>query len=332
MRFRGPDDWISEAEVIAATRVSSRNLTQWRAQGIVIGRRRHLGRGVGTTPCLYPPDTISLIRRLCELRGMVRDADQWIWQLWLEGFSTDVRRWAVRRLNADLKLARGAGPDGLRQAALRAAEAKPPESLTARVRKPADRLALFSWVAAAVGGYEQQASIHTAEPPIFDILLKAMGIPRSNLVPPKVDFDRLPAQWFHQTLGTANHDESEQLRRDWQAIARLTEALRTVDWDVAGGQFEAKIEALTKSRPEPPSKRRRKENRRRPKPKPPIVDLFLEELLDFKIRPYLLAFCVGIRRSSPDNSHAFTQSIALAESLILHLPQQPAATPESAGQ
>jgi hypothetical protein len=328
MPFLVPDNWISEAEVIAATRVSSRNLAQWRAHGIVIGKRRFLGRSGGTTPCFYPPDTVSLIQRLYELRRTVRDADRWVWQLWLEGFSTDVRKWAIQRLRGDLKLVEDVGPDGVAEGALGAAKAKPPGRFGAvrgffnRVRKPADRLALFSWVAAAFAGYEQQASIHTAEPPIFDIILKGMGIPRSTLAPPKVDLDRMPVCLFHQTLVIASHHELEQARRDWQAIARLIEALESTDWGVGGCELDAKIEALTKSRPEPPSKRQRKARRRRPYARPPIVDLVLEGLLEPKMRPYLLALFVGIRCSSRENSNAFTQAIALAESLISRLPQR----------
>jgi hypothetical protein len=325
MPFLVPDDWISEADVIAATGVSSRNLTQWRAQGIVVGRRRHLGRGEGTTPCFYPPDTVSLIKRLCELRRTVRDADHWIRQLWLEGFSTDIQKWAIQRLRGELKLVEHAGPDGVAEAALRAAKAKRPGASPAvrgifnRVRKPADRLAFFSWVAAAFAGYEQQASIRAADPPIFDIALKAMGIPRSTLAPPKVDFDRLPVRWFHRTLVTANHHELEQARRDWHGIARLTEALETTDWNLAGPELVAEIERLTKSRPEPPSKRQRKARRQRPYASPAVLNGFVEGLLESL--PYLLALLIGIRRSSPENSTALTQAIALAEALIWRSPQ-----------
>jgi hypothetical protein len=329
MPFLVPDDWISEADVIAATGVSSRKLTQWRAQGIVIGRRRYLGRGAGTTPCFYPPDTISLIKRLCELRRTVRDADWWIRQLWLVGFSVDPRKWAIRRLRGDIKLVEGAGRERVAEAAVRAAKAKlpgkfgPARNIFDRVRKPADRLAFFSWVAASFAGYEQQASIRTAEPPIFDIVKKAIGIPRSALAPTlESNLDRLPVRLFLQILVTADDHELEQARRDWQGIARLTEAMEATDWNLAGPELIPEIERLTESRPEPPSKRQRRAHRRRPYARPVYVDLFMKGLSDPQILPYLLALLIEIRRSSRENSTALTQAIAFAEVLISRLPRR----------
>jgi hypothetical protein len=151
--------------------------------------------------------------------------------------------------------------------------------------------------------------------------LKGMGIPRSTLARPDVDIDRLSVNWFHQTLVTANHEELEQARRDWQGIARLTESLEITDWNVAGSELQARIEALTKSRPEPPSKRHRKASRRRLYAKPAVVDHFLSGLLDLDTRPYLLALFIGIRRSSRENSTALTQAIALGEALVSGLPR-----------
>jgi hypothetical protein len=322
-----PKDWLSEAEIIRTTGVGPRNLEQWRAAGIVVGRRRSLGRGIGTTPCFYPPDTPALIHRLDELR-VVRDEASWVWQLWREGFSTDIRKWAVKRLCRDLKLVERVGPDGVAKAALRAARAKPPGAFQAaqavfdRVRRPADRVALLSWVAAALAGYKQQASIHTREPPIWNIMLRAMGIPRSIFPPPNADLDRMSAHVLHQILASADEHELDQARRDWQAIARLTEAFANADWNVAGGEFDSKVEAITKSRPEPPSKRLRKARRQRAYAKPAIADLFLDGLLDLDIRPYLLASLIGMRRASRELSNACTQVIAFAESVISYLPQR----------
>jgi hypothetical protein len=319
------DDWISEAEVIAATETSRRNLAEWRGHGIVTGRRRSLGRGVGTTPCFYPPDTIRLIRRLHELQRTVRDADRWLWQLWLEGFSADVCKWATKRLLRELKLAHGAGADGLAQAALEAAKempapSDPARSLFDRVRRPEDREAIATYVGANFAG-QQQANIRRAEGAIFDIMLKAMGIPRSTLPLPKVDFGQLSVPWFCKILETANHDEREQARRDWRATTRLIDVLETTDWSVAGTELETKIEGLTKARPEAPSKRERKGDRQRPLKRPAIVDLFVKGLSDLNSRPPLLALFIAIRRSSPEHSNACTKALALAEALFSGLPK-----------
>jgi hypothetical protein len=226
-----PHDWIGETEVIKATKASPRNLTQWRARGIIIGKRRSLGRGEGTTACFYPPDTVSLVRRLYELRRSVRDADRWVWQLWLEGYSANVRKWALKSLHRARKLAEGAGPAGVAKAALQAVTARQHRSKAARgifgrIRKSADRKSLVSWVAATFAGYEQQASIHNREPPIFGIALKGMGLPRSTLAPPKADIERLSVGWFDQTLATANHEELEQPGATGRALPVLPKLWR----------------------------------------------------------------------------------------------------------
>jgi hypothetical protein len=221
----------------------------------------------------------------------------------------------------------GAGPAVVAKAALQAAKApgsKAVGHLFGRIRKPADREALYSWAGAAIAGYAQQASIHNAEPPIFDLVLKGMGIPRSTVPPPKVDVERLLSiQWSIETLSIVNDRELEQAGRDFKAIDQLIEALdEFTDWNVAGSELETQIEALTKSRSEPPSKRRRKASRQHPHAKPAIVDLFLRGFSDLDTRPYLLALFIGIRRSSLENSTALTQAIALAESLVSRLPQR----------
>jgi hypothetical protein len=321
------DDWISEAEIIRATGASPRNLAQWRSHGIVVGKRRSLGRGQGTTACFYPADTASLVQRLYELQRIVRDADRWVWQLWLEGFSTDIRKSAMKRLHETIKLTEGVGPAGVASAALKAAKARPGSINPARfffdrVRKSADREAFALYIGATFAGHVQQASIHNADPPIFDIGLKLMGIPRSRLAPPKANLDMLSTYWYHQILATANQHEIEQARRDWQAVDRILDALKATDWDAAGRELEAKIQALTKSRPEPPSKRQRRARRRRPHARPAIVDTALQGLSRLDARPYLLALFVGLRRSSPENSNNCSQAIALAESLLSSLPRQ----------
>jgi hypothetical protein len=281
-----------------------------------------------------------MIGRLCELQRQTRNADEWRWQLWLDEWLPeipDICAWALKRLERDLALAENAGPAGIAEAAARAAITKPRPSdpsraIFNRVPKPTDRHAILSWVGAIFAGQEQQASLHHAEPPIFDIGLKAMGIPRSELPPPKLGIDRMSVAWYREILATTEGREIEQARRDWQAIARLTEALETVDWNVAGVVLEPKIEALTKSRPEPPSKRARKARRRRPLPRPAIVDLFLDGLCDLKTRPYLLALFIGLRRSSPDNSKVCTQALALAESMLSEFPRGLESPPRPSGR
>jgi hypothetical protein len=53
----------------------------------------------------------------------------------------------------------------------------------------------------------------------------APGCRSVELPPPKLGIDRMPVAWYREILATAEHHEIEQARRDWQMIARLTEAV-----------------------------------------------------------------------------------------------------------
>jgi hypothetical protein len=81
---------LSEAELIAATGISPRNLKRWRQQGLipVIEPRRGLGRGGGrgTTPLEYPATAVKTIHRIHELRKEFKEVEEWRWRLWCDGY------------------------------------------------------------------------------------------------------------------------------------------------------------------------------------------------------------------------------------------------------
>lgn len=79
---------LSEAELIAETGVSRRNLTRWRQQGLVLPeeQRHGLGQGQGTTQLEYPAVAVAIIKRIIELRRNFKKVDEWRWRLWLEGY------------------------------------------------------------------------------------------------------------------------------------------------------------------------------------------------------------------------------------------------------
>jgi hypothetical protein len=92
-RRRPPEDTrLSEAALIAATRISRRRLIRGRQQGLIetIEPRHGLGRGRGTTPIEYPLTAIATIKRLNELRQTFRNVDDQRWHLWLEGHSVRI--------------------------------------------------------------------------------------------------------------------------------------------------------------------------------------------------------------------------------------------------
>jgi len=107
-----PADWISEAELAAASGVAEgdrgkfhRNLVNWRHHGVVPERYQGLsvpliwyrGVGVGNEP-FYPPVMIPMVHRIDELRRQSRNMNRWLWQLWLDGFPIDIIGWCRKRL------------------------------------------------------------------------------------------------------------------------------------------------------------------------------------------------------------------------------------------
>src|SRR5579871_353335 len=108
-----PDGWITRDELLAATGVSERNLVNWRAAGFVPEPRRlFLGGGRGTA-AFYRVESVAMIRRLHELQGQGRDADAWLWGLWLDpaDYPVDIRPWTLRRVNRQLKAIKEIGDD-----------------------------------------------------------------------------------------------------------------------------------------------------------------------------------------------------------------------------
>ena len=79
-----PNGWMTRDELLAATGVSERNLVNWRAEGFVPQPQRlFLGGGRGTA-AFYRAESVAMIRRLHELQQQGRDANAWLWGLWLD--------------------------------------------------------------------------------------------------------------------------------------------------------------------------------------------------------------------------------------------------------
>src|SRR4051812_47898699 len=92
-RLQPPGGWITREALVAATGVSDRNLLNWCAWGFVPRPMRHsLGSG---TVAFYRAESVPMIQRLAELRRQGRDADAWLWGLWLDpaGYPMDIRPW-----------------------------------------------------------------------------------------------------------------------------------------------------------------------------------------------------------------------------------------------
>jgi hypothetical protein len=293
-----PEGWISLQELLARTGVSERNLSEWRRLDLGVPEPNQISLGRRGTASYYPIETVRLINRLNELRQEIRDADEWLWRLWLEDFKIDICVWVKKRLS------------------------KPRRSdlqrlICNRVRKSADRAALISWAADIAAGRVQQASLYNAEPPIFEILLRAGGLPGfkrafygSGPVPDReLRVEEMSAYRLRDIMDSASDAELEQAQRDWQAFAGLAEAAEAVDWGAASPAIELAIKSLFGSGM-PPSLAERRARRTRPVPPSGIVTLLLALWHDFNSRAVLLPFLIHLRRSA-DHSHKVSEIIVV---------------------
>ena len=98
---------LSEAELIAETGASHRNLTRWRQQGLVLPeeQRHGLGQGPGTTQLEYPAVAVAIIKRIIDLRRNFKKVDEWRWRLWLEGYPVRIAPDLAKALDRSRALA-----------------------------------------------------------------------------------------------------------------------------------------------------------------------------------------------------------------------------------
>jgi hypothetical protein len=105
---RRMNEWVPEAEVIAATGASRRNLKFWRSKGLLpkvpdpAVQVRRLGKAHGIAPIEYRPWAIPIIRRIMTfmaVRG--RKLDACLWALWLdEDLPPEATAWLGQRVAA----------------------------------------------------------------------------------------------------------------------------------------------------------------------------------------------------------------------------------------
>jgi hypothetical protein len=122
----------------------------------------------------YPPESVATIRRVLELStDSPRNWDDWKWRLWLEEHEFDIRAWAREHLAHGLKKLGRRGSSGSRL-------------IRNRVRGPMHRTALSHYAhlaAAGRAGPDREASMHNADPPIFDFLLRIGGLSSNAALP-----------------------------------------------------------------------------------------------------------------------------------------------------
>jgi hypothetical protein len=268
-----------------------------------------------------------LIERLNELRQQTRDADEWLWQLWLDGFKVDIRSWTKKHVDSlQERLDGGVDTKSLRSPVGR--------QFSNRARRARDRDEFIrTWLAVAAGVAPLVSLYATAEPPVFDIMLKVSGLPSNAPVPgrdlrrelSKVDLSF--AGLSKTIVADASDEDFEQSRRDWGVIAGLIEAAQTTDWNATTAAWEARISSLTGAPPDPPSIRARKAQRVRPLPPPTIIITLRKLWYESVARAVTLAALIAFRRS-PYFSNVVSAMLVGAKSWFDGLPRSEPASPE----
>jgi hypothetical protein len=321
-----PQGWISLREVCDRTGVTERDLLEWRRKGI--GEKPlpiSLGR-MGTAS-YYPPETVRLISRLNELRQQIRDADEWLWRLWLEDFKVNIRSWVKKHLDGlQMRL------DG--RVEVKSLRSPTGRQLSNRVRRAPDRDEFIRAWLAVVAGMAQLVNLYaTAEPPIFDIMLKVSRLPSNAPVPDRDlrrDLSKMDLSFagLRTTIADASDEDFEQARRDWRVIAGLIETAEMIDWSGATSAWDARLKLLAGVAPDPPSIRARKAQRVRPSP-PPTIIITLRTLWREAVgRPAMLATLMTFRRL-PYFSNAVSEMLAGAGSWFDGLPLLEPVLPET---
>jgi hypothetical protein len=317
-----PNGWISRERLLVETDIDERKFAAWAAQ---LGLKTCLvSRGRGGLESYYPSEYVGTIKRLQELMGNSRrNFDEWLWRLWLEGHDVDIRAWAREHLASGLKKLGRRGSSGSRL-------------IRNRVRGPMHRTALSDYAhlaAAGRAGPAREASMHNAEPPIFDFLLKIGGLSRNARLPSgelksiehSYEFSSLD-----RILENATDDELAQARRDWQTLEKWVAAAQTVDWNAVSPDVSVRIKSLTGAPADPPSWRARKAKRRRPLPPPDAVRFLVDFWPELAARATVLPFLIHLRRS-PTVDEVITEAVAMVDLAFDGLPRRLATSLKSVG-
>jgi hypothetical protein len=309
-RPRPPDGWITRDELIAATGVSDRNLLNWCAAGFV-------PRPTRGAPAFYRAESVAMIRRLYELQRQGRDADAWLWGLWLDtaDYPIEMRPWVLRRLDHAQKVLEAIGddPDEIERHVSGALKHRRlARKLHRRGINPSYVRDLMLWAYRVAADIEQQERLDNPNSVILDTLRQVGGLTDSRFPAPdrKLGIESISVAWLHEVIEQASPDELEQVRRDCRAIDRLAETAAGIDWRAAQPVIQSAVRSVIGDHlPEPPSVRARKEARKR-LPVPGIVRFLLSLWGDFDTRAIVIPGLISFRQSA-EHGKRITEILAL---------------------
>ena len=231
-RRKPKDKGLSEAELIAATGISQRELTRRRQQGLILAiePRHGLGHARGSTPLEYPLTAIATINRHNDLSQTIKDVGERRWRLWLECYPVRIAPdladtlGRLRAITSEIKT-------------LSDIETKIPANLWKPTNLPRghplrtifrglsddDLHSLTTLLICVVLGI-RLPTFDEPNPHPFRVFKRALGLPREWQMPPGL-FDVFPYmhEQIRNALSTATDDELEGARAACRFLSRLLE-------------------------------------------------------------------------------------------------------------
>lgn len=309
-RSRPPAGWITRDELVAATGVSDRNLLNWSAAGFVPRPMR----GVG----FHRVESVAMIRRLHELQQQGRDADAWLWGLWLDpaDYPVDIRPLIVRRLGHALKTIKAIGddPDEIERHVTGALKHRKLARTLHRSGISSSHLRdMMLWAYRVAADIEQRERLDNPDSRTLDTLRKAAGLPERGFPAPdkKLGVEMMSLDWFREIIEQASPDAIEQARLDCRVIDHLAKLAASINWRAAEPTIESAVRSVIGNQLlEPPSVRARKQARKRP-PVPVIVRSLLSVWGEFDTRAIVMSGLIGFRQS-PEHGKRLSEILTLA--------------------
>jgi hypothetical protein len=265
----------------------------------------------------YRAESVPMIRRLYELQRQGRDADAWLWGLWLDSadYPVDIRPWILRRLDHAQEAIKAIGddPDEVeRHVAGALKHARLTRNLHRRGINPSHLRDLMLWAYRVAADIQQHERLDKPDSPILDTLRRVGGLTEKGFPAPdqRLGVELMAVAWFHEVIEQAHPDALEQVRRDCRAIDRLANAAVRIDWRAAHPAIQSDVQLVIGGLPEPPSVRARKHARKRP-PVPVIVRFLLSLWGEFDTRAIVISGLVAFRQS-PDHGKRLTEILALS--------------------
>jgi|HubBroStandDraft_4_1064222.scaffolds.fasta_scaffold29593_2 hypothetical protein len=228
------EEWLSEKAILDVTGISHFLFVRYRKFFTTSDRSFH-GRGAGSDPYTYHPDTIKVIEWLRAHRNETRGDNERFWGLWFAGH-IDIGKWLRDRFVFVLRKAAlllREHPEKRKTAVAEfartpAKRTDPHRSVFRHIQEQNGRKLIGDWTAAIGIDPEPAISLYDPSSPVAPAFKKALG--PSFLPDRALDVERMSIQRLFEIFTSANPAEIRQARLDCMALHNLVKTAEAIDW------------------------------------------------------------------------------------------------------